>query len=734
MAINLTKKPIDIVPFFNGSFRESFNALVTSDGATITLSLEQAGGGNLTMQFSDGQILLDCTPAVTIELTAGSIADPQANYIYIPQSTKILTKSTTEWPSTEHIKVGYFLVQTAAYVQSDGALINQNWNDHLQGTDGQGHMLHMAERIRRQGSVYFSGIEGAGVDDYTTSAAGSVTVQVGEGIVYQMHKQTFTAKDTSSGDDIHVVNASAGDGGAYTELTNLYDIDNDSAGGTLTNKYFNIVLWGVVNKTGEYSPLMCNLPSGSYNTQTNAENDVDGYDDFSIPRAFKLESSTGFLIARMTFRKAGGSWTYFSTIDLRGSTPTTAKGSGGAGEANTASNVGTGVSLFKQKSVVDLEFNNIKSENGLLSVALDGVTNDVELTVNQASIDHGSIAGLSDDDHTQYLLADGSRALTSDWDAGIRKIQADYMQTDIQHEILLAGSTTAFPHVLRFTGFVPNTSAQIEFGDPANAIYADWGGALQMGAYHSIVLRGDRNSSAQLAASTESSIGVLVDNTTAASKSLVVRGASGQSGKAFEIQDSGSTRQFSIKDNGTTIVGSSNSEPATQLHVEKNNVNIARTFDTRETTSFYGGPSGTVITLLGDQDETAQGSIWFADKDVTSPLGRIRYQYNSNFMYFYVSGKIQMAFDGPNDNVGIGTLAGTPSAKLHVDQWETSNAIPVLLLDQADLSEEFVEFTSTVGTGNPIEAVGAKTLTTTHFIRISITGVGYRYIPVGTIA
>ena len=32
--------------------------------------------------------------------------------------------------------------------------------------------------------------------------------------------------------------------------------------------------------------------------------------------------------------------------------------------------------------------------------------------------DHGGLAGLGDDDHTQYLLADGTRALTANWDVG----------------------------------------------------------------------------------------------------------------------------------------------------------------------------------------------------------------------------------------------------------------------------------------------------------------------------
>lgn len=81
-----------------------------------------------------------------------------------------------------------------------------------------------------------------------------------------------------------------------------------------------------------------------------------------------------------------------------------------------------------------------------------------------------------------------------------------------------------------------------------------------------------------------------------------------------------------------------------------------------------------------------------------------------------------------------GTSISNPGARLYIDQNSATGAIPVLLLDQADDSEEMIEFTATVGTGNAIEAVGVKTLTTTHFIRVTVTGVGYVYIPVGTIA
>jgi len=82
----------------------------------------------------------------------------------------------------------------------------------------------------------------------------------------------------------------------------------------------------------------------------------------------------------------------------------------------------------------------------------------------------------------------------------------------------------------------------------------------------------------------------------------------------------------------------------------------------------------------------------------------------------------------------IGFHEATPGASVHITQASTSGAIPVLALNQTDVSEEMMEFITTIGTGNAIEAIAAKTLTTTHFIKVTIPGGLTRYIPVGTIA
>lgn len=78
----------------------------------------------------------------------------------------------------------------------------------------------------------------------------------------------------------------------------------------------------------------------------------------------------------------------------------------------TASNTGSvGTGVFKQKTGVDLEFYKLNSTSSALTIALDG-TDKIDFTVVASGIDHGGLGGLGDDDHTQYILVDGSRAFT----------------------------------------------------------------------------------------------------------------------------------------------------------------------------------------------------------------------------------------------------------------------------------------------------------------------------------
>jgi len=74
----------------------------------------------------------------------------------------------------------------------------------------------------------------------------------------------------------------------------------------------------------------------------------------------------------------------------------------------------------------------------------------------------------------------------------------------------------------------------------------------------------------------------------------------------------------------------------------------------------------------------------------------------------------------------IGIKDTTPDAELDVNQTSTTAAIPTLILNQSDLSEEFINFESTIGALNPI--VASSTVSTlTHKVRVSVNG-SFKYL------
>ena len=369
---------------FNGIFLEKLAFTITEAGGTVTGSLEQDTGGDLIQKFSDGYTTLDCTPAKTIDLTAyvGTDAVPKEVFIYILQSAKTaIVASNVDWPldpELEHIKIAHLVLKSAATTGTDGgALMNQNHNDYAFDATGEGHLQDIEHRLRQEPAQYHSGIaltlkNAAGAALTTGNSSTAVELVTATGHIFQIHQHNFPAFDmyTVATDKADIVNQPTDEGGGYETTTDLvtditHYVDGTAAGVAIgVNKYFNLVIWGVMNRNGETSFLMINLPTGQYTTSGNAIADVDGLSVFEIPSAFK---GVGFLIARLTFRLIGGAqWTYIAQEDLRGKFP------------------------------------------------------DIIAGVGITTTDHTLLANLTApaDDHTQYVLADGTRALAGAWNMG----------------------------------------------------------------------------------------------------------------------------------------------------------------------------------------------------------------------------------------------------------------------------------------------------------------------------
>lgn len=82
----------------------------------------------------------------------------------------------------------------------------------------------------------------------------------------------------------------------------------------------------------------------------------------------------------------------------------TTLGAGGAGASFTIIQPDSGTSPTATGSTDTLT---LTSANNRLTISGNSATDTITFTVNESNIDHGSIAGLSDDDHAQYALLAG---------------------------------------------------------------------------------------------------------------------------------------------------------------------------------------------------------------------------------------------------------------------------------------------------------------------------------------
>ncbi len=259
--------------------------------------------------------------------------------------------------------------------------------------------------------------------------------------------------DGAIGDNIHLVNLS---GGEYSDSVNLVaDITTLADGVTSlgNNKYFNIVIWGVQNRTGEISHLMCNLPIGQYNSSLGGTTDSSKFSVHTIPSAFR---GTGFLIAELTFRLTGGgsTWTLVQNKDLLGQTPTLVPGGG----------ITTVVSIFPDGN---FEINNSADDTKEGVFDLSGITagNKRTITWADADVDLADIAlnNTHRQDNTQahsdYLLNSGNDTM-----AGV--LTADGLTLGENENITLGTKTLDHDG----TDFVFNDSVRVAGLDTTLAI------------------------------------------------------------------------------------------------------------------------------------------------------------------------------------------------------------------------------------------------------------------------
>lgn len=97
----------------------------------------------------------------------------------------------------------------------------------------------------------------------------------------------------------------------------------------------------------------------------------------------------------------------------------------------------------------------------------------------------------------------------------------------------------------------------------------------------------------------------------------------------------------------------------------------------------------------------ADSQLLFGDKD-DQDAGEFSFDHSSNAFRWLVAASEKARIESDGD-MGVGS--NSPSAQLHVDQTSTTGAQPVLLLDQADVSEEFIRFIGSAANGTLTQSI-----------------------------
>ena len=338
----------DVIKIFNGAILEDHNVAVTSDGATVTLTLTDDGAAFLSL-FQQGNFTKFSVPA-TVTLTPGTDESPVLNYVYIPEGTSTLTADVVlDFPTVEQITpVATVLVQSPSSVLANGCYKVHAWTDHLADAVGQGHLSHINRWIRKQHATWIDGT----LMSFTGSGTGTVQAAITSGHVLQLHQQNFPAIVEPA--PFYVINDFTA---PYARVTNIAALLNDSTGTILNNKSFGLVFWGVVNQDTGDCKIMMNRPSGGYSASKPAEAaaDILNYNNYSIPEEYK---GVGFLLRRLicSLNPAGTALTLYEGTyegdDLRGQSPgITAGGGGFAGSGNVPPGGDIGQHLTKVSAI-----------------------------------------------------------------------------------------------------------------------------------------------------------------------------------------------------------------------------------------------------------------------------------------------------------------------------------------------------------------------------------------------
>lgn len=294
---------------------------IIDESAGPEIKIETPGKGDITYIFGQREFILDCTTGsgiggrARIALTNGTDTAPQENWTYVIRSgeSAILQNALTE-PSGEYGVICSSLIPSVSTAASEGFYNSRRWSDAKE-VEGRGATATILSRLRDL-SPFKSGAAATVTID-TGPNPDSVDLSIAAGVFREIYlQQTYPLQISIQG--ALVVNDPVT---PYRHVTDLNEIDYDSAGATLVNKYYQLIVILSLNTDGMFDRILINLPNGSYINGSDAFNDTQNYSVTTLPNTFR----TAYLICAAVLKNQGGS-TFINVaesfgvnnIDLRG--------------------------------------------------------------------------------------------------------------------------------------------------------------------------------------------------------------------------------------------------------------------------------------------------------------------------------------------------------------------------------------------------------------------------------
>lgn len=291
-----------------GTAIEQQELTVVVSGGSVYVDVELVGGGDLPIRTNDDVYFLDCTTGAgvggkaRVELVQGTTNTLKRNIIYAYLNVGVPTLGVVENVSLlpqQFVWIGVVAIKDDLATLVEGPQVFQRVTDaafHNQ----RGRLSYLGERLRIEGGKWWEGVDTTVTITPQALANDDVQVSVLTGIVYQLHRQTFPALDSST-DGIYVSGVdNTGLLQTYDKLTNLNQCTEYADGATIQDgDYYNLVIWGAINKTTGTCKIYVNPSASGYSDQSEAYNDDNDLANLSVPDEFR---TVAFLIARIPLK------------------------------------------------------------------------------------------------------------------------------------------------------------------------------------------------------------------------------------------------------------------------------------------------------------------------------------------------------------------------------------------------------------------------------------------------